>query len=376
MEPIKIKTTVLTADALAKAMAEMQSILSQLTPSEYKDALAIQSGDDSDRSAQNLFSDPGGNDSVSSDQNLTTTTTLACPSHPTTDGPTTTETKPGQNNYHILPHPVPVSKSEPRTVKIGTLNSIPIYHYFSHAEQFLASQEYATPFGKRFLLDEPDSLLPSDDPSDRVFHPPPHSEEWWPGPGNANRDFRFKRYFEIRKSGLGGLGAFATVDIEMGRVILLERPLLLTTHGRVEDDVLAMRQEGKGIYRSLDGGGEVGWVSRVKDRNCFDLGGGIGFFGIASRFNHACRGAANVNYKYDHHRQVMVMTARRDIEAGTELFIDYGAGSSACLYAMYGFVCRCGGGCRRLTRRDLEAMGAGLKELVKWGLASEKELAW
>lgn len=108
----------------------------------------------------------------------------------------------------------------------------------------------------------------------------------------------------------------------------------------------------------------------------FDLGGGIGFFGIVLRFNYVCWGVVNVNYKYDYYRKVMVMMVRRDIEVGMELFIDYGVGFLVCLYVMYGFVCWCGGGCRWLMRRDLEVMGVGLKEFVKWGLVSEKELVW
>ncbi|KAK0668238.1 hypothetical protein QBC41DRAFT_394035 [Cercophora samala] len=379
MGSTKVNSGVITAEALSKAAAEMEAILARLDDSDYEDALTIKSGDDSEPLGQNLFSDPEGS---ATDSDSTDTTPDATPTNQTTassDGSTnslpSTDTKP-QNNYLLFPTPVPVSPSEPRTVQIGTLNNIPIYHYYSHAEQFLSSQEYATPFGKRFLLDEPDSLLPPEDPSDTVYHPRANSGEWWPGPGNANRHFRFKKYFEIRQSKLGGLGAYATADIEGGRVILAERPLLLTTHGKVSDDVMRMGEAARGIYKSLDGGGEVGWVRRVKDRNCFDLGGGIGFFGIASRFNHACRGAANVSYNYDHCRKVMVLSTRRDIEAGTELVIDYGAGSSACLYAMYGFVCRCSGGCRPLTRKDLVAMGAGLEDCARWGLASEKELGW
>ncbi|KAK0747919.1 hypothetical protein B0T21DRAFT_302069 [Apiosordaria backusii] len=365
MQSTKITNRVLNADALAKAVADMQAILAQMDTPSQENCGADDSDPDSSVDITDITSEPKG-----AAEKVTTTSTRHLPSANTTEVPLKEELKPG---YVIFPQPILVNESEKRTYQVGTFDGKPVYHYWSRAEQFLSSFEYATPFGKRFLLDEPDSLLPPENPADTNRHPTPGI--WWPGPGNSNKKFRFQRYYSIRPSTLGGFGAYAVQPLEKGQVILVERPLLLTTHAQVSDDVLALPPAALAIYKSLDGGKSPSWVNEIKNRNCFDLRHKIGFFAIASRFNHACRHASNVSYTFDHLRKVMVLAANKDVEAGTELTINYGAPSSACLYTMYGFVCRCGA-CRPLTRRDLELMGADLRECARWGLADKKEIEW
>ncbi|KAK4171719.1 hypothetical protein QBC36DRAFT_198719 [Triangularia setosa] len=370
MQATKSKSSVLNADALEKAVAEMWAILAQMDAFSHENAMTTKAATETTSAAQS----PLGS-TASPPSRPTTLTTAMIPRQQSTNCSLTRSTAPDlRAGYLIFPKPILADESDKRTHQVGTFIGKPVYHYWSRAEQFLSSFEYVTPFGKRFLFDEPDSLLPPEDESDNNHKPSPGV--WWSGPGNANKTFRFQRYFEIRPSKLGGLGAYATANIEIGKVILLECPLLLTTHANVSEDVLALPPAALAMYKSLDGGHSPCWVDEIKNRNCFDLRHMIGFFAIASRFNHACHRTSNVSYMYDNDKKVMVFSANKDIGAGTELSIDYGAGSSACLYAMYGFVCRCSGGCRPLTRRDLEAMGAGLEECVRWGLASKREMEW
>lgn len=86
----------------------------------------------------------------------------------------------------------------------------------------------------------------------------------------------------------------------------------------------------------------------------FQLTDGFGIFRTASRFNHACEPARNVDYKFDYRRGLMVFTARKPIEEGAELAITYG-GSPEDLYMRYGFSCVCGG-CSGFSKEQIEAL--------------------
>ncbi|KAK4195840.1 hypothetical protein QBC40DRAFT_343174 [Triangularia verruculosa] len=403
MQSTKITRSVINANTLAKAVAEMEAILAQMDPSDLEDVMTTSTTSpgeqllpdhtiDSRAAAQELFSDP----ECSTSDSDPDSTALAAESE-NTDATTLTKCSPSANTredgegsgvsddepeakkeklklgYVIFPKPILVDASKERTYQIGTFDGKPVYHYWSRAEQFLSNFEYTTPLGRRFLFDGPDSLLPPQDKTDTNHTP--QSGRWWPGPGNMKKNFNFQRYFTIRPSKLGGMGAYATTDIEIGRVILVERPLLLTTHAKFLNDVQTLPPAALAIYKSLDGNHFSDWATEIKNRNCFDVGPKIGFFAIASRFNHSCGHTSNVSYSYDSTRKVMVLCAKDDIEAGTELTLDYGVGSSAALYAMYGFVCRCGA-CRPLTRQDLVAMGADRKECARWGLVNQRKMAW
>jgi hypothetical protein len=87
----------------------------------------------------------------------------------------------------------------------------------------------------------------------------------------------------------------------------------------------------------------------------FAVPGGVAIFALASRFNHACGPARNVDYAFDGERGAMVFTVCRDaVPAGAELRISYG-GEPVDLYSTYGFRCACGG-CTPLTDEDLRRM--------------------
>lgn len=96
-----------------------------------------------------------------------------------------------------------------------------------------------------------------------------------------------------------------------------------------------------------------GFRSNGGDR--FFVPGGIAIFEVASRFNHACPSARNVEYGFDDEREVLSLTVCRDVvPAGAELFISYG-GSPVELYSTYGFRCACGG-CTPLTDEDIKRL--------------------
>ncbi len=91
------------------------------------------------------------------------------------------------------------------------------------------------------------------------------------------------------------------------------------------------------------------------DWNRFVVPGGIAIFEIASRFNHACVAARNVQYVFDNERGVLSLTICQDVvPADTELSISYG-GSTIGLYSTYGFRCSCGG-CTPLTDEDIRKL--------------------
>jgi hypothetical protein len=80
----------------------------------------------------------------------------------------------------------------------------------------------------------------------------------------------------------------------------------------------------------------------------------LGVFEIASRFNHACKPKLNVMYHFDQRRDVMVFSVTKDVKAGEELLVSYGAQPMQ-LYQTYGFRCQCGG-CRGVTDAEIEAV--------------------
>ncbi|KAK0617850.1 hypothetical protein B0T17DRAFT_509442 [Bombardia bombarda] len=160
--------------------------------------------------------------------------------------------------------------------------------------------------------------------------------------------YNYEYFFEIRKSKLGGLGAFAVRDLEFNEVILMEKPILKTTHSFFPRDFYKLNADDQGIFMTLN-------------TNSFLVPGGIAVFAIASRFNHACEPKRNVKYAYDNrHGVITFAVCDYLIPAGTELLVTYG-GSPASLYHNYGFRCVCGG-CKTLTDKDIEALHA-----EQWG---------
>lgn len=68
-------------------------------------------------------------------------------------------------------------------------------------------------------------------------------------------------FFEVRKSPKGGYGAFATKDIEVGTVIMSEKPLFRATFGEVFYEYEQLTFPQKVEYRSLHG-----WSALAKNR--------------------------------------------------------------------------------------------------------------
>jgi hypothetical protein len=71
-------------------------------------------------------------------------------------------------------------------------------------------------------------------------------------------------FFELMPSGLGGLGAFAVRELKIGETILVEAPLLRTTHFRLMLDYRELSETAKKTYLSLHGGEDADAFSRVE----------------------------------------------------------------------------------------------------------------
>lgn len=67
----------------------------------------------------------------------------------------------------------------------------------------------------------------------------------------------------------------------------------------------------------------------------------------------------NISYVYDRAHNAIVFSVEHDIEAGEELFINYGK-DPVWLYIEYGFCCKCGG-CQPLTDTEI----ASLKQPIR-----------
>lgn len=80
----------------------------------------------------------------------------------------------------------------------------------------------------------------------------------------------FEKFFKVQRSDLGGLGAFAARDLMRGRTILVERPLLRTTHFRLLPDYHNLSDVAKKAYLSLhdgENGDQFSKVERIKVLN-------------------------------------------------------------------------------------------------------------
>jgi hypothetical protein len=84
-----------------------------------------------------------------------------------------------------------------------------------------------------------------------------------PGPPPTPR-YRFEEFFEIRRSSLGGVGAFAVRDLPEGYTFLVEAPLLWTTHFRLMGDFNNLSEHEKDVYLSLHGGEDGEPFNRVE----------------------------------------------------------------------------------------------------------------
>lgn len=110
-----------------------------------------------------------------------------------------------------------------------------------------------------------DSPRQQEDNIQRYLTPPPS-----PSPANiSGTTVQSEDFFTIQPSKLGGLGVFATRDLKKGQIILVERPLLRTTHFRLMSDYSDLSDNEKKMYLSLHGadGDPFSRVRRIKQLN-------------------------------------------------------------------------------------------------------------
>lgn len=79
--------------------------------------------------------------------------------------------------------------------------------------------------------------------------------------------------------------------------------------------------------------------------------GGSCLYLVAARFNHACGDVRSVDYRFSK-GDIIELTMVKDVKAGVELTISYGAISPKTMYAMWGFRCGCGA-CKPLTDAEV-----------------------
>ncbi|KAK3500815.1 hypothetical protein B0T13DRAFT_527180 [Neurospora crassa] len=174
--------------------------------------------------------------------------------------------------------------------------------------------------------------------------------------------------FQIRLSIYGGFGTFATRDLKMGEVILIEKPLLRTPRDSFYTEFLRLSEEDQakymqlytppGEYLSRDASDDT-YIRAILKANSFAISPYISdiisVYNVTSRLNHACRSVANVLFDFDFQDpECITLTVSKPVKAGSELFISYG-GSPLSLYERYGFRCCCGG-CEGVTDQDIAIM--------------------
>ncbi|KAK8061523.1 hypothetical protein PG994_007889 [Apiospora phragmitis] len=187
-------------------------------------------------------------------------------------------------------------------------------------------------------------------------------EEYPPGPPSSPEHYRNK-FFEIRKSNLGGYGAFACQDLKWGQQILLEHELFHADHVTLYDEFDKLTDRSQQAFKRMASHSPNSGFDKVTSifrTNSFNVGEGqAGIFLVAARFNHACSPRNSISYKFDHHhgKRRIIFTMSQDVAAGTELTITY-ASSPDDLFAQWGFVCKCGG-CVPLSDEEVARLSPG-----------------
>ncbi|KAJ4296986.1 hypothetical protein N0V88_003902 [Collariella sp. IMI 366227] len=176
-------------------------------------------------------------------------------------------------------------------------------------------------------LEEPVGV-PHDDDNHPIAPPPSPASNARARAGAAG----LEAFFKIWPSKLGGLGAFAVRELRRGQTILVERPLLRTTHFRLLPDFHKLSEGAKTAFLGLhggEGGDPFGRVERIQRLNSF------------------------------------LFETSNIVPAGTELRLSYG-GSPVELYANFGFRCYCGG-CTPLTDEEVNLLdGKGHDVVGDW----------
>lgn len=169
----------------------------------------------------------------------------------------------------------------------------------------------------------------------------------------------------IKKTHDKGLAIFAKTKVLPGRVLMVERPLIvmpdkiyysknLDKIGKwVDKQISKLSPEEKMCFSSLtDGGGRAGPLnlrSRTFFTNDMNYGGEAGLFPAMARSNHSC--CPNADFVSRPDLDVQVLVAVAPIEAGEEVCISYlpqaEEGSDVrkirqnYLRSFYGFRCQC-----------------------------------
>ncbi|KAK8000339.1 hypothetical protein PG990_012939 [Apiospora arundinis] len=181
-----------------------------------------------------------------------------------------------------------------------------------------------------------------------------------PAPPSSPEHYR-NRFFEIRKSGIAGYGAFASQDLQWGQKILVEPELFRADHVSLYDEFDKLTDASQQAFKRMAAHSTVSGYDKVTSifrTNSFNVGEGQGgIYLVAARFNHACSPRNNVSYKFDHEKRRIMFTMTHDVAAGTELTITYGSSREE-LFAQWGFVCRCGG-CVPLSDEEVLRLSPG-----------------
>ncbi|OIW26089.1 SET domain-containing protein [Coniochaeta ligniaria NRRL 30616] len=172
----------------------------------------------------------------------------------------------------------------------------------------------------------------------------------------------------IKKSTLGGLGAFAAKDLVYGDKILEEMPLVRTNNWNVCNEYDNMCDEDKELFQTLhkfSSNPAAHDIEKIRRANSFQLPKGVAIYSVTSRFNHACLPVRNVNYVINGKGDAKIkLTAIKAIPKGTELTICYG-GQPEQLLRGFGFRCQCGG-CTPLTDREAEDIMSAWRGDANW----------
>ncbi|KAI1489767.1 hypothetical protein F5X96DRAFT_695490 [Biscogniauxia mediterranea] len=300
-----------------------------------------------------------------------------------------------------------------KRLKFATLmraeHGTPVVHIELDVDRVLAGRTIQTPSGTFTLGSGP----AEDDAGDKgglIVN----RDGLYPASDEDPESFR-NDLFEVKKSPLGGLGAFARRDLRAGEVILVERALVVADQTTIYDALDALTPPQRGAFARLHA-----YVRTPNDlcdgrryatfrTNSFGIPGSAfspssspssssysssspssssfsstsnppsssasaALFLVASRFNHACPPRSNVEYWFDRSRRSMAFAARRDVPAAAELTITYSR-SPLELYGVWGFRCVCGA-CRPLSDADCAAADAAcghgggggvVKDLGFWG---------
>ncbi|KAI0517127.1 hypothetical protein F5B22DRAFT_655153 [Xylaria bambusicola] len=179
-------------------------------------------------------------------------------------------------------------------------------------------------------------------------------------------------FLEVKRSPVSGYGVFAVCDLEPFTPILIERELFSANSFDLYDKLDALTEEQRKAYHALHNHKRTPSEdsrAAIWRTNRFSISSRGSVFLISSRFNHACGDRNNVDYSYDRDKRCMVFVVKKNVESGSELFIQYGKGP-AHLFATWGFRCACGG-CAGLSEDDCKAIKSSA-----WGEDNDNLVMW